>query len=101
MASFVARSIQMKAASEEHFFVFRKYEKFPDLILAFVWNLSRSDQTRTYALTYADALEIADAMGWTSTPSWTKKKGYNTQRPSKRMKEILSKHEMTPRRWWD
>ena len=35
-SSFIARPLQMKAASREHFSINRKYEKFPDLILAFV-----------------------------------------------------------------
>jgi hypothetical protein len=81
----------MKAASREHFSINRKYEKIPDLILAFVWNLSQPEVTATYALSYPDALEIVQEMGWTATISWTDAGSYNTQKPSKRLKGLLGR----------
>lgn len=98
--SFVARPIQMKAASEEHFSIHRKYERFPDLILAYVWNLSQPEKAATYALSYAEALEVAQTLGWTETKSWLVDNRYNTSEPSKKIKELLEEYQMTPERWW-
>ena len=36
---FVARPVQLKAATSKAFVVDQKYEKFPDLLLAYVWNV--------------------------------------------------------------
>ena len=99
--SFIARPIQMKAASKEHFSINRKYEKFPDLILAFVWNLSQPEVTATYALSYPASLEIAQEMGRTATISWTDAGSYSTQKPSKQLKGLLARYEMTPEQWWE
>jgi hypothetical protein len=98
--SFVARPIQMKAASGAHFSIYRKYEKFPDLILAFVWNVASAGDARTYALSYDEALAVAEAMGWTSTASWTRAGCYSTQRPGWELLQLLKPHRMTPETWW-
>src|SRR5438132_14363692 len=52
---FLAYPIQMKAATREVFSIDSKYEKFPKLILAYVWNLGDSTQTKCFALTYGEA----------------------------------------------
>lgn len=100
VSSFIARPIQMKAASEAAFSIHRKYEKFPDLILAFVWHLGSPERARTYALYYDEAVAIGDALGWTGTTSWTAKDGYSTQRPSRELIDLLEAHRMTPASWW-
>ena len=98
--SFVARPIQMKAASTRSFGVWKKYMKFPDMLLAFVWHLDGTQPSRTYAVTVPEAIDVADAMGWTRTASWIEKGGYGTTRPSGRLLEFLAPHEMTSQRWW-
>lgn len=77
----------------------RKYERFPDLILAHVWFLSDPQRSVTYALTYSEALSVAHTMGWTATDSWTKG-WYSTSRPSGRLLLLLEPHRMTPEKWW-
>jgi hypothetical protein len=57
---FLAYPIQMKAATRAVFSLYPKYEKFSNLILAYVWNLGDSTRTKCFALTYAQALGIAD-----------------------------------------
>lgn len=42
--SFIARPIQVKAASARNFSIDQKYEKIDNLIIAFVWNRVRSKQ---------------------------------------------------------
>lgn len=43
---FVARPIQMKASSERSFGLYRKYARFPDLIIAYLWHLAAFQPSR-------------------------------------------------------
>src|SRR5262245_36602159 len=63
LEKYVARPIQMKAASQRNFSIDRKYEKFPDLIIAYVWSLSDPALACTYALSYSEAVSIGEEMG--------------------------------------
>lgn len=99
MGRFHARPIQMKAASTAAFSIDRKYEKFPDLILAFVWHVSAERPAETYALVYGEALEIAGAMGWTATASWTQAGRYSTQAIAAPLLRQLEPFRMTPEAW--
>jgi len=100
VGTFVARPIQMKAASESAFTICRKYARFPDLIIAFVWHLGSPGSEVTYALPYDDAVRTGEAMGWTSTASWLEKDVYSTTRPSAKLLELLKPYAMDPDRWW-
>lgn len=61
---FLAYPIQMKAATGVVFSLHARYERFSKLILVYVWNLGDSAHTTYFALTYEEALQIADGMGW-------------------------------------
>lgn len=95
---FVARPIQMKAAWKRSFSIYRKYEKFPDLILAYVWHLEDIQGAVTYAMTYPQAAHIAETLGWTQTPSW-QSGWYSTSQPGARVLELLKQHRMDAGRW--
>ncbi len=97
--SFVARPIQMKAASKRIFGLDKKYRKFPNLLIAYVWNLADEAEVETFAMSYGEALVIADEMGWTKTRSWQRGSYANT-RPGRRLRGLLERHRMTPGRWW-
>lgn len=97
---FVACPIQMKASSGRRFGVYRKYSKFSEILLAYVWNLQSPDDAETFALTYAEAEAVAEEMGWTNTTSWTEKGGYSSV-PSARLMELLQPYRMTPDRWYE
>lgn len=104
VGSFLACPIQMKAATGAVFSLNPKYAKFPILILAYVWNLGDSTQTKCFALTYREALAVADEMGYTKTDSWQtggRKEipGYSTTAPSTRLREMLAPFEMNPAKW--
>src|SRR5690348_6901400 len=64
--------IQMKAASSHAFSINKKYKKFPNLLIAYVWGLDNPGNAVTYALTYEQSVSIGERMGWTQTGSWTK-----------------------------
>ena len=52
----------------------------------------------TYALTYSEALSIAEELGWTKTPSWAKG-NYITSSPNKKLCELLLPFAMTAEKW--
>jgi hypothetical protein len=68
------------------------------LILAYVWHLSDPVQAVTYAMTYLQAMALAEAQGWTATASW-KTGGYTTSKPSRQLMELLEPYRMGPGRW--
>jgi hypothetical protein len=95
---FVARPIQMKAASARVFSVDRKYERIDSLILAYVWGVRDVEDAGVFAMSYPQAVAIAKAMGWTNTVSW-RRGGYMTTAPSAKLRKILGEHRMTADRW--
>jgi hypothetical protein len=98
-ASFIARPMQIKASSREQFSIERKYAKFSDLILAFVWHVHDPGSSITYALTYRETLAVGKAMKWTKKASWVKRGRYTTQRPSKRLVRLLQPFRMSSKLW--
>jgi hypothetical protein len=99
LTSFIARPIQMKAATLVNFSIDRKYEKFPDLIIAYVCNLAIPEKTVTYALTYREAVEVGDVMGYTKSPSWVEHHSYSTRHFGIKLINCLDQYTMTPERW--
>jgi hypothetical protein len=97
--TFRAYPIQLKAASKRCFVVDRKYAKFANLILTYVWNLEQPRDAVTYALTYPEAACVAENVGWTKTPSW-KRGGYSTSNPSRKLVSLLEPYRMSSDRWW-
>ena len=98
--TFVARPIQMKAASKRSFSLNQKYAKFPNLLIAYVWHLALPDDVTTFALSYVEAFDVAEKMGWTKTPSWLNKGSYSNTSPGVKLRELLEPFRMTPERWW-
>ena len=58
---FGARPVQMKAFTASGFSVAQKYTRIADLLLAYVWHLGGSEPAVTYGLTYAAAVQVAEA----------------------------------------
>ena len=96
---FRSRPIQMKAASKESFGIYGKYEAFPGLILAYVWNIGDGAKTVTYALTHAQSVGVADAMGYTKTDSWLTGRRYECTSISAKLRELMEPYRMTPEKW--
>ena len=93
---FRACPIQLKAATAEAFSIDRKYEKCTGLLLAFVWRATDAANAEVFTVTYANALEIAEKMGWLKTASWTKRGKYSTSRPSAVLRDHLLPYRSTP-----
>jgi hypothetical protein len=95
---FVAAPIQMKAFSAAGFGVDRKYERFPSLLLAYIWYVAEPAKLETYCVTYREALDVADQKGWTKTASWAKGR-YSNNQPGVELRKLLAQHRMLPGRW--
>lgn len=99
VGQFISKPIQLKIASKRVFSLDRKYERIADLILAYVWHINSDDQTRVYALTYTQAYNVADQLGWTQTRSWARS-AYSNTRPGKQIERLLEPFRMTPESWY-
>ena len=93
-----ARPIQIKAASSQSFSIDKKYEKYPHLILTFIWHLDDPKKIVVYGLDYQDAISVAASMGYTKTDSWRKGK-YTTTKPSEKLIKLLQPYKMTAKTW--
>lgn len=95
---FSAVPIQMKAASSAAFALSAKYERIANLLLVYVWGVGSSQRSDFFALTYPQALAVANESGWTKTPSW-KKGAYSTTSVSQAIRARLEPFRMTTERW--
>jgi hypothetical protein len=95
---FLACPLQLKAFTQAAFSVDQKYARFPNLLLAYLWNVSDPTRLEAYCLTYPEAVEVATSMGWTTTASW--RSGiYSTTRPPGRLRDLLEPRRMGPGSW--
>jgi hypothetical protein len=92
---FVASPIQVKAFTRAGFSVDQKYARFPNLLVAYVWNVTDPNELDAYCLTSPEAVGVATSMDWTTTACW--RSGiYSTTRPSSRLRGMLDGHRMRP-----
>lgn len=96
--TFIGRPIQLKAASSEAFVVDRKYERFHQLLMVYVWHCAVPSTAVTFCLTHEECVAVATTMGWTSTASW-KRGAYSTSAPSARLAELLLPYRMDSGSW--
>ena len=95
MGSFQAIPIQMKAFSGRGFSVHAKYEKFPRLLMAYIWNVREPLKTEAVIMTYKEAFEVATILRWTQTPSW-ERGGYSVTQAGKRVLQELEPYKYKP-----
>ena len=99
---FRAVPLQVKASTSARFGVDRKYERFPEMQIVHLWNVQDPAKARIFCTTYAEAVGVADKLGWTRTASWAK--GYSasvsqTSRGGKRVIDALTPYEVNPGAW--
>lgn len=97
-SEFVARPLQLKASSRAAFGVDQKYAKTPGLLLAYVWRAAMPTEAVIHALTYAEAVAVAEGLGWTGTLAWANG-SYVTTNPSKKVVAALEPYRMEPADW--
>lgn len=105
VGGFRARPIQLKAFSGRGWSLYQRYEKFDQLLIAYVWCAVSAD-AQVLVMTYADALAIAETMGFTKTASWKTgvkagKPGYSVTNMSVdgKLFQLCTPHLATPQRW--
>lgn len=96
---FTAVPIQIKAATQRMFSIDRKYAKFPDLLLAYVWGVGHPETATIYALSYLESISVGQSMGWLETDSWCRGGRYTTTAPSERLIRLLAPFEAKPATW--
>jgi hypothetical protein len=97
--NYVPCLIQLKASSHESFSLDKKYERFPHLLIAYVWNVQTPAQSNVYALTFNEALQVMEKKGYSKTDSWKNGGYYFVRNAGAKLKEILEPYKMTTERW--
>ena len=92
---FLARPIQLKAATSASFAIDRKYERIRDLLIAYVW----LGENACFGLSYPEAIAVGDAMRYTATSSWQVEGKYSTVRPSMKLRALLEPYRMERGSW--
>jgi len=83
---FKAIPIQIKVSTEAKFYLHKKYRKFKDLVLAYIWHIHKNP--RIFLMTYDEALDVLGPQAVKSN-SWAKGGHYFFPRISaSRLKEI-------------
>jgi hypothetical protein len=95
---FAACPIQLKVTTGRRFELDRKYERIANLLLVYIWDVKDVSKSRTYALTYAEALDVMKKKGFTETPSW-KKGRYSVASPGKDLVHLLEPYRMQTKGW--
>jgi hypothetical protein len=98
---FLACPIQLKTATGERFSLHRKYQKFPNLLMVYAWNIS-SDTTRAfYALTYSEAENLlkSGTKGTDHTKTDSYKNGVYHFKVSDEWRKLLKPYKMEPGQW--
>jgi hypothetical protein len=103
---FSARPIQLKTSSKKTFELYRKYGRFDELRIVYVWNAeSIWDEKHTskptiFCLKYKEAEEILKAGKHTETKSWNPGRHWFTNNPSPEMVKRLEKFQVkSPKDW--
>jgi hypothetical protein len=99
---FFACPIQLKTNQDARFSLYRKYEKFPNLLMVYAWNIS-GDTRALYALTYYEAKELLQkgtkGKDHTKSNSWTKENGGYHVRASPAWQKLLEPYQMKSGQW--
>jgi hypothetical protein len=100
--TFVARPIQMKAASRRSFSIDGKYERLADLIIAYIWHVHDPGTTVTYALTYSEAFDVAkECFDLDNSVAWENKKYHVNNNPGQKLCGLLEPYQMSEGKWWE
>lgn len=94
--TFKSVPVQLKAFSKRGFGINKKYEKFPGMLIAHLWFTNEPLKAVLYIMTYQQALEIAETLGWTKTNSWIVQGGYTSNNPSMRVVSALKPYKYQP-----
>jgi hypothetical protein len=97
--------IQLKAFSGRGWSLYQRYEKFDQLLMAYVW-CAVSAEAQVLVMTYAESFLVAEAMGYTKSDSWrtgvkTGTPGYSVTNMTVggKLYQLCKPYLATPQRW--
>jgi hypothetical protein len=99
-SEFVACQIQLKTSSERIFELYRKYERFNDLRIVYVWNAKNPADAEFYCLTYLEAIGVLKEMKGAQFSILMKKGHWVTTNPSKDLKKMLKDFQVQKPKDW-
>jgi len=91
--------VKLKTSIHEVFSLDKKESRIPRLLVAYVWHAKEPKDSRIYALTYDQALEIVKKKAYSTTKSWIDEGGYSVTHAGAELKEMLREYQMTPEKW--
>lgn len=96
---FHASPLQMKASTHESFSLDRKYEKFSNLLIAYVWNVNKGDKGEVYLMKFDQAMKVMEAKGYSKTESWIKHGYYFVRDAGRELKGLLEPYRVGAQNW--
>jgi len=90
--------MQLKCSLKTSFSIDKKYQKFKDILLVYVWYCA-TEKPEVFALTYQQVVKEVSKKSWIHTNSWIKNGLYSTSKASKDLCKSLEKYKMTPEKW--
>lgn len=97
--NFRAFPVQMKASTQRAFSLDRKYAKFRNLQIAYVWNVNAAKPGEIYLLSFDEAVGVLEAKGYAKTDSWTKNGYYFVRNAGRELKALLEPYRMASSGW--
>ena len=98
---FLAKPVQLKAASKKSFPLNKKYSKIPGLLMVYVWGCNGEGEEAIYAMTYDEAHNILKGKSTaTNTSSWKNKGYYAATKPSEELIKSMEKYKMETKQDW-
>lgn len=95
--TWAAVPLQLKASTHTGWGLSRKYERTAGVVLVYAWHVFDPGAVELRAMTYADAVAIAEEMGYARSASWTEHGSYSVTnvRPG-RLCDLLDPYLVTP-----
>ena len=97
---FYSVPIQLKVSSRRSFSLDKKYQSIRDLLLVYIWGATGPETEREfYAMNYAQAEKMLDAMKYSDSKSWCVEGRYATTRPTEDLVKKMKPYRMIRGNW--
>src|SRR6185503_9291869 len=93
------RLVRVIAARQRIFSLRPTLNTLPNLLLIYLWYVDDPAKTVAYALTYQQALAIANKKGWTNTPSWLNDGYYYDSHVGDELLALLAPYPVQAGQW--
>ena len=98
---FIARPVQLKAASIKSFSIDKKYSKVPGLLIVYVWGCNGEDEEVIYAMTYRESVNSFKKWAPDDALRFWKTRGlYSRTSPSNEIIKSMERYKMESKKDW-